>query len=464
MQSRSVFYAILIILVAALLVGIAFFWRADGSNTTVEDPSPAAEIASVDASVDTPDPVDEREAEHTTPEGSSDSDDSPADGSTTESTESPTDDSAANPSAESSSQGEFDRYTMLANILNNVVLPANENFVQQAAILRDALRALEAAPSVETVAAAQEAWRSASNAWAQCDLFSSRELALLHNQVDKWPSNLEFIEDFIAEAETLDQSFVASIGSTAKGLPAIEYLLFGTDSESQEVVNRLTNPDDGERRRAFLVGLGDHLHQIAVELSDYWLVDQGDGSGLGMAQQFLEADPDSVDTHAMLSLIMNGISEQIEDNLQRRLWGVVQNQVGMQIEVESPYAHHSVAKLQNGVASFLRAFHGGADDDMLGLDDYLAYLDVKYAPDIMSAHVQTPTPGEVGTPLQELIVERANTLLEYLDSVEEPLAEAILNQTELLEAANAEALRLLLPVRVDMNNKFGVTISFNDGD
>lgn len=460
MQSRLGKYAILVILVAALLVGIAFFWRADGSNTSVEEPSPAAEIASVDP----PDPVDERKAERTTPETSIDSDDSPADSATTQPTEPTTDEPVANPSAVSASDGEFDRYTMLANILNNVVLPANENFMDQAAILRDALRTLEDAPTIETVAAAQEAWRATSNAWAQCDLFSSRELALLHNQIDKWPSNIEFIEGFIAEAETLDQAFIASIGSTAKGLPAIEYLLFAPDSEPQEVVNQLTNADDGDRRRAFLVGLGDHLYQIATELSDYWLVDQGDGTGLGMAQQFLESDPDSVDTQAMLSLIMNGISEQLEDNLQRRLWGVVQNQVGMQIEVESPYAHHSIAKLQHGVSAFLRTFHGGAENDMLGLDDYLTYLDVKYAADIMSAHVQTPMPSEVGTPLAELIIERTNTLLQYLDTIEEPLPEAILNQTELLEATNAEALRLLLPVRVDMNNKFGVTISFNDGD
>lgn len=360
----------------------------------------------------------------------------------------------------------FDQYAMLVNILNNAVLPANARFEGSTIELQAALRSLRDEPSMDTLAAAQASWRTASGAWAECDLFGSRELTIFHNQIDKWPTNIEFVEGFIGDnlVETLDAEFAASIGSTSKGLPAIEYLLFPADGNNDRILAELVSEENGHRRLDYLVALGDNLNQNAVSVNRFWLGDERDDDSVGAASAFLNADPATVDTHVMLSLIMNGISEQLEDNLQRRLWGVIQQQLGMEIEVESPYAQHSVLKLSRSVESFLRAYRGGDSADTLGLDDYLDHLDVTYNAKIMSAHVQTPTPDEVDTPLSELIVDRANAMLQLLAQIDEPLAEAIVEESELLNATNAAAHKLLLPVRVDMNNKFGVTISFNDGD
>ena len=358
----------------------------------------------------------------------------------------------------------FDRITMVKNVVTNAVVPLHEAFEAEALALKETIRAFDADPNMATLTAMQQAWRDASDAWAGCQLFSSQRAILIQNQISKWPAKVEFIEKFIAGEDSLNAAFVASIGSSSKGLPAIEYLIFDPASPSETILATLTNESTGARRRAFLVGLGDHLYDTAIEATEEWTLAPTRAGELGSMGKLMAEAEQSGDVIPVLQLLMNGISEQLEDILNMNLRGVVNAELGMPIQVEAPYSNYSVSHIVRYVEAFKLAYAGGEGDDMLGFDDYLNFLQIEYTAELMSSHIQTPTPNDVGMPLADVVYRRIDEVLVELNKVEEPLADSIVQSPQSVKDAYDAALRLLILVRVDMVNNFGVTLTFNDGD
>ena len=106
---------------------------------------------------------------------------------------------------------------------------------------------------------------------------------VLHNQIAKPPADSEFIDDVLARQLTgLDNDFIEAIGSPAKGLPAIEYLIFAPDGDNDAALARLTsNPS----RMEYLVSATQNLHNKAQEVQAYWLAEGND-----YANNFINAD------------------------------------------------------------------------------------------------------------------------------------------------------------------------------
>ena len=122
----------------------------------------------------------------------------------------------------------FDRKAMFRDITQNVILPAHEAFVSESALLVQKVHAFQAEPTVEKLEALQAQWKQVSLAWKACELFELGPVqeVFIHNLIHKWPTNPKLIEEHLASADSIDQDLIDSIGSTSKGLPAIEYLIF----------------------------------------------------------------------------------------------------------------------------------------------------------------------------------------------------------------------------------------------
>lgn len=358
----------------------------------------------------------------------------------------------------------FDRVAMVRNIINDAILPLHEQFEVEAFTLKEAIRAFNDEPTAATLAAVQNTWRLASDAWAGCQLFSSQEAVLIQNQISKWPTKVEFIEKFVAEEETLNATFVASIGSSSKGLPAIEYLIFDAEFGNDRVLGMMTDGTAGEKRRDYLVGLGDNLYDNAVTARTYWATEPTTDGTYGPIGQLLATAESTGDVKPIMQILMNGVSEQLEDILTLNLRGIVNAELGMPISVEAPYSNYSLSHVAKYVEAFQLTYAGGPDADALGLDDYLDFLEISYNDELMSSHIQTPTPNHKGKPLSEVVYARIDELMDALAQVEEPLPETIVNSPQTVQDAYDAALRLLILVRVDMVNNFGVTLTFNDGD
>ncbi|NJK78680.1 MAG: imelysin family protein [Chloroflexaceae bacterium] len=336
----------------------------------------------------------------------------------------------------------FSRSAMLDDIANLVILPAYEQFTERTATLQEAARTLSDAPTAANLQATRQAWREAVLAWQPLRLFILDDIrrTLLHSGVNKWPTNTEFIEQFIAEEATLDAALIAGAGSTSKGVPALEYLLFSPTGDDAAVLAALTNDP---RRMQYVVALTQDLHTTALALQEAWT--QPDE---GYVIEFVSNDSGGAMMQSSVSELSNELVNALEMLVQTRLGEPLGRANGGEPQpalVEAPYSDASVPAMLSLLHGFRATFTGGTGQ---GFDDYLDNLGVQ---------------AEAG-PLSVRIVEQIDRTIAALEAIEQPLQVAVVEQPEQVTAAYDEARALLVLVKVDMAGALGVTLTFGDTD
>lgn len=186
--------------------------------------------------------------------------------------------------------------TILRDLATGVLLPARRDFVERAAELR---RAAETG----SVEGARKAWAEARRSWNLCQagLVGPESDRLLDAKVDSFPVQAGRLEELAAGAGPLGPDDIERLGAGAKGLRAIEHLLYSQDVHAA-------------RRRELLAALARNLEAVAVEIRDLWEPSRG-----GFASRF-EAMP----RDAALDLLINRmvvLSEATADLLLARPLG-----------------------------------------------------------------------------------------------------------------------------------------------
>lgn len=349
----------------------------------------------------------------------------------------------------------FDRKAMFRDITQNVILPAHEAFVSESALLVQKVHAFQAEPTVEKLEALQAQWKQVSLAWKACELFELGPVqeVFIHNLIHKWPTNPKLIEEHLASADSIDQDLIDSIGSTSKGLPAIEYLIFwnmpeggSDDLDNTAILSTLTDAPDGPKRMQYLVELVKNLHHESQILLNIW-----EGSGNNYAEDFINADSDGGELQSSISMLTNAMVAQLEEMLKMNLgdplghstYGKPQPE-----KVEAGRSEHSLPNLIRNLETFKIAFNGGSSEEQLGFDDYLDFLDAQYENEPLSAKINAQT----------------DAALAALKAIDGPLHVAVVEHPDQVRAAHEELKQLLVLIKADMVNHFGVTITFNDND
>jgi predicted lipoprotein len=325
----------------------------------------------------------------------------------------------------------FDRQAMLENIVNEVILPALEAFTDRTAELESEARSFSTNPSAEGLTALQESWLAAALAWKRAELYPFGGTILLHTSIEKRPVNDEFIEEFIATEPVLDEDFIERIGSTAKGLGAVEYLIFDPEKGDEGVLESFSDP----RRRAYLAALAANLNSRAETLHAAWAPD-----GDNYQQTFIEAAADGADLDGSISMLANEMIERTEMMVKDKIGAPLGKDAFGDPSPESAEAYRSGASLELSIATVeaLRATFNA------GLDDYLVHLGGE------------ATAGSIAAQFE--------TVLADLAAVGPPLEEAVLARPERVEPVYESLRGLLKLVKTDMANQMGITITFSDND
>lgn len=340
---------------------------------------------------------------------------------------------------------------MLHDIGYKVILPFHEAFVEQTKTLQTAAHQFENEPTVAHLQAVQAAWKTTTEAWKQTELFGLRQVMLTHNKLDKWPTNPKLIENFIADdsgkAATIDEPFVASIGSSSKGLPAIEYLIFNPERDEAALLESLTAGDMAARRMAYLVAAADNLHAEAQTLLNQWSPE-----GEDYLTAFMDADDSGGETQGSINRLANEMIALAERIVQEKLGKPAgknrYNEPRPQF-AEAYRSGHSTAQIISNLRGLQMTFMGGnPTTDGVGFDDYLDFLEAHSSEGPLSERIEQQ-------------IEQAIVALEALDS---PLREAIINQPDDVTQAYDAVKTVVVLLKVDMANHLGITVTFSDND
>ncbi len=338
----------------------------------------------------------------------------------------------------------YDRQAMLTSTRDQVIVPAFRLFTEQSTAFQDQAALLDNSPSNLIISGIQDQWLSAATAWEQAAVYSfgPAETLNLASGV-AYEANPTVIENAVIGTAPITQAFVDGLPASAKGLWALEYLLFDRDGGNAALLPRLTTAPDAARRRALIVALATDLTLRAAAAEAAWTAG-------AYPAAFVAADGN--DVNSSISQLANAIVQHTEVLKNKRLGiplGDANAGVAQPARAVGYRSRTSGQLLNAGLRGIRAAFQGNATTattPATGLDNLLDHLGAQGANgQKLSDAIQT----------QFAAAETLATgdIVSLVDQQRQPVLD--------LQTATKQLTVLL---KVDMVSKLGVLLTFNDND
>jgi predicted lipoprotein len=339
----------------------------------------------------------------------------------------------------------FDKAGMLANIAENIIVPAYANLKVAVDKLDQATDAFIQHPTVLSLQAAQTAFTDAYIRYqsASCFEFGPADAELLRANLNVFPCDTPKINSKIIAGD-FNLSTVNDID--VKGFPAIDFLLFSNHQNSSAILERYTSSSNSMNAKSYLKALVKELKQKTDAVNTGWSVNGGN-----YLSTFKNNEGSSVGSS--LGLLINQFNFDYE-NLKNARIGIPLGKKSLgtpfPAKVEAVYSTQSLTLAIAQLKSIENIYLGrdANNKDGLGFDDYLASLGAQH------------TLG----PLNEVIKNKITAAKTKLAAIQGTLAEAIKNDPASVDAAYAEIYQLTVLIKVDMPSAFGVMITYEDND
>lgn len=333
------------------------------------------------------------------------------------------------------------REAQLKNIFTNEIVTLSDNFITKTTDLVTSVESFQHTKSIEKLREAQEKWLAMLKVWKRLELYNlgAVEDSFIHFEINRWETNINNINSYVNGSETINEAFIASKGSSSKGISAIEYLLFSSEANTR-ILQTFTTDANYQRRLQYLVALAENLQTKATELKALWVADEQNfisslESGISGSQNQL--------TNAMIVLIEEIVISKLGNPLGNSNGGTVNPAI-----LEAHRSATSLTIIQEHLNALKRCYLGSFRDDVIrwGYDDYLRLIG--------------------NEDLNNKVLEAFENCQEKINVISNPLKTEIVENTQKVTELRQSFNDLLVLIKVDLANTIGttVTISDNDGD
>jgi len=343
-------------------------------------------------------------------------------------------------SSSTDNSSSFDNKGMLTNISTNIILPAYTSFQTATVNLDAAVSAFNASPDNTKLLALQAAFQATYKQWQAVSVFEfgPAETATLRVNVNTYPTSVSQISSNISSG-TYDLSTFANL--SAKGLPAMDYLLFGLGADNNSILLMYTSDITAANRKAYLAKLSAEIKAEAAAVLTGWSTYKATfDNSAGVA------------TGSSTSLLINQLvyDYEILKNYEVGIPAGVQSMgTTFPTKVQAYYSKMSVQLAILHIQAIQNIYLGkSAQGDGPGLDDYLIKADAK----------------KDGTSLNTTIQNQFAAALAKLQGLTDPLSDQIKTNPAAVTAAYTELQKLTVLLKTDMTSSLGVLITFGDND
>lgn len=330
----------------------------------------------------------------------------------------------------------FDKTALLTTIVDDQLIPSFEYFKDRTGTLTQKAEAFQADPTIGNLASLQSAWKEAAYQWKKTEVFSFGPTADYKSSIYFHPARINLIENALNDDDPIDLSYMELLGAAAKGLPAMEQLVFQHGKSNDEVLTLFTTDTKASRRFAYVLGIATLLDKHAAELETKWKAH----APIFISQD--TADEDGVDVLANQLLLV------LEVVVNTRLGEPLGKKSGtppIPSKVEAWHSEFSNELIRANLEAVIDLYSGNGG---VGFDDYLDFVKAKY--------------GE-----KALSIEILDKLIEFqqtLSSLDESLQHAVINHQADVEAIYEQGRLALILVKADMFSALSITIAFTDND
>lgn len=336
----------------------------------------------------------------------------------------------------------FDRKGLITNMSANIILPAYTSFQASASELNDAVIAFNANPTSATLTTAQLALIASYKQWQSTSEydFGPANQANFRVNINTYPVDVAQINTNV-NAGAYNQDLLANLA--AKGLPAIDYLLFGVAADNNAILASYTTDTKAANRKAYLAALAAEIKNRITTVLNGW--------NNGYKNTFLAAD--GTDQGSSLGQLVNQLvyDYEILKNYEIGIPAGVQSMgTTFPQKVQAYYSKISLQLLTAHLQAMQNLYQGkSAQGDGLGLDDYLIKINAKYSD---------------GRALNDVILAQFATANEKLKALSDPLSANIQSNNTAVTAAYTELQKLTVLLKTDMTSSLGILITFGDND
>jgi uncharacterized protein len=324
------------------------------------------------------------------------------------------------------------RPAVLTALVHEVVVPQTAAVVATSDELLRAVGALAAGPSVETLREARAKFKAAVLAWKRAQSFRHGPMVETNAFVRTlfWPPRPEAIETALGAEGVIDAAYVAALGVDARGVYAVEYLLFPLERDEAASVALFTG-DSGSRRR-------DLCRALAASIADYASkAGRALGDGVAYAARFSQG------AQVSLSILVNQMIGTVEGLAAHRLGHVLgleklHRVVPKEVEGWPSGLSHELALAQ--LTGNERLYRGGKSGGLAEL-----------------ARATAPA-------IEQRVSERYAAAIAAVRALPGPLERIVTTDRAKLTDAAAATKALELAMKVDLSRALGVTITFQPGD
>lgn len=335
----------------------------------------------------------------------------------------------------------YDREAMLKSISEKVFATQSAQFNDASENLKIAAQNFTTSLDTSSLHALQRSWKKNMEYWSEVELYKVG-YALnnnLHTQLNEWPTNISLVESEISGTNTITESYIQLTGTSRKGLPAIEYLIFDADTT---IIRKFTSDPTAARRKLYLVALCAHVNTHASALNDYW------ESEINRIEFYSNA---GIQVSGNTSVLFNSILSLCEVMRDRKTGvplGKKANNVIQPLLVQSRYAHFNREEIAANLKSLKALIKGHVfDNNAIGFDDYLDFL-------------ETNSNDKLCTRVLNQIVTCEQDLAALQDDIHEGLSTENTAVTQLYDDLGI----LLSLLKVDVASRLSIAVTFSDND
>lgn len=341
----------------------------------------------------------------------------------------------------------FDRKLLMAQLVENVILLRHQEFQDLSDELYQITQNFHANPTLASFQSVREKWLETKLAYKHTAVFNFGTISetVVHNKLNKWPSNTAFIDGFLADTVTLDQVYVDGKGSTSKGLPAIEYLLFNPSVSEADMFDSFVNASDAERKKDLLLAYSNDLFFKAYFLNDLW---QPTGDNFG---SFLATTEPTSGLGSPVEMLLNEMIARIEFIVHTELGkplGIDNSGIVNEEEAEAFRSRESLLCVREGLVSLKETLVGdvanGSGQTSASLENHLIACDAG---------------GAAGE-----IIERLDNAIALIDAYPTSFEDGLNSNPQGLTEIREELVDIITLLKVDAIYALSATLTFNDND
>lgn len=329
-----------------------------------------------------------------------------------------------------------DQAALLANLADNVIVPAYATYEEEVVILHTAFEDYVDGTGQPDLAALQEAFKNAYGKWTRvsCYNFGPAGDIQLRGNSNIFPTDTPQIATNVL-AGTWD--LAAASNADAKGWPALDYIVGAAASQLDAA-----SPDADQwidYTRALIVELRTNAETVhSTWVNSYAATFKGNTG---------------TDAGSSLSMLVNHINMELEVLKNGRL-GIPMGKKSLgevfPDKIEGYYSGISRELALNNIFALENVFMGfGSNaENQTGIDDYLASIGATHADGALEAVIEA----------------QFDATSSQISQLSESWSERVATDVASMEPAYEEVLDLLVFLKSDMPSALGVLISYQDND